>query len=75
MNVQTETLAARLYTTYCQAVGGKAFNGDPLPAWEVFVRDEWKQLQAEGWRAVAREAGSLIAAAGAGPAGPWDALP
>ena len=40
-----ETLAKEMYTTYCEAVGGKAFNGNPLPTWEEFRADELKQLQ------------------------------
>jgi len=26
-------IAGQLYDRYCVAVGGKAFNGDPLPSW------------------------------------------
>lgn len=28
-----ETIAGLLYEHYCDAVGGVAFNGDPLPNW------------------------------------------
>jgi len=51
-----ETLANILYTAYCKKVGGKAFNGDPLPSWEEFTADEKKQLQANAWREVAQTA-------------------
>lgn len=46
-------LAAQLYTTYCEKVGGKALNGDPLPAWEVFAADPEKTLQRDAWIAAA----------------------
>lgn len=49
-------LAAELYSTYCQSVGGVAYNGDPLPTWEEFIADPAKATQAEGWVDVAREA-------------------
>lgn len=50
-----ESRAAKLYTIYCAAVGGRAFNGDPLPAWGDFASDPCKVKQAEAWRAVAAE--------------------
>ena len=49
-------LAGELYETYCQSVGGKAFNGDPLPSWADFSKDPAKQKQVEGWVAVANAA-------------------
>ena len=30
-----ERIAGNLYEEYCKEVGGKAFNGDPLPGWEA----------------------------------------
>lgn len=48
-----EELAGKLYTVYCESVGGVAFNGEPLPTWEVFSADPEKTMQADGWRAVA----------------------
>lgn len=48
-----EFQAKRLYEEYCKAVGGKAFNGQPLPDWETFSSDESKKIQADGWRQVA----------------------
>lgn len=47
-------LARRQYEVYCQAVGGVAFNGTPLPSWDEFVNDPEKQKQVHGWREVAR---------------------
>lgn len=38
------------YASYCAAVGGKAFNGDPLPKWEEFANDPAKKKQAAAWR-------------------------
>lgn len=51
--VRIENEAALLYHHYCDAVGGKAFNGDPLPSWDEFVMDEKKTKQANAWRRVA----------------------
>lgn len=48
-----EEHADLLYSVYCEAVGGVAFNGDPLPAWEAFAADPKKQLQSDAWRSVA----------------------
>lgn len=48
-----EEMAGLLYETYCQAVGGKAFNGDSLPAWKEFSGDASKSKQANAWRIVA----------------------
>lgn len=48
-------LADKLYTTYCAAVGGFAFNGDPLPAWKEFFADPSKKKQSDAWLAVAKE--------------------
>lgn len=49
-------LADDLYTHYCELVGGKAFNGDPLPGWKEFSTDPKKKPQAKGWLGVARRA-------------------
>lgn len=51
--IDLNAIAQRLYEVYCQSVGGKAFNGDALPTWEVFSADPGKQLQADAWRSVA----------------------
>jgi hypothetical protein len=55
-----EDIAALLYRTYCVNVGGKAFNGDPLPTWEVFRADPSKQVQSDAWLKVATMAQGLI---------------
>lgn len=46
-------IACLLYTTYCNAVGGKAYDGKPLPSWHAFVADPTKTKQADGWHEVA----------------------
>ena len=51
----TEKAARLLYTVYCKRVGGKAFNGDPLPDWDTFVNDPAKGRQANAWRDAANE--------------------
>jgi hypothetical protein len=49
-----ETQANRIYTAYCKAVGGVAFNGNPLPDWKDFSGDPTKAKQANAWREAAR---------------------
>lgn len=49
-----ENLAEFMYSTYCKAVGGKAFNGDPLPDWKTFAADPSKAKQVEAWRHTAQ---------------------
>jgi hypothetical protein len=39
-----EELARLAWIRYCAAVGGKAFNGNPLPSWH-----ELGELQKAGW--------------------------
>lgn len=56
----TESLANILYDKYCEAVGGKAFNGDPLPPWTAFSTDPAKAKQSNGWRVVAATAYNAI---------------
>ena len=51
--LESEVLARVMYDVYCAAVGGKAFNGDPLPPSHVFFLDQSKQLQANAWRKTA----------------------
>lgn len=53
-NLGDDALAKLAYDTYCTAVGGKAFNGDPLPDWETFKKDANKTKQADAWRKCAR---------------------
>jgi len=49
----TEDFAGHLYEGYCNAVGGVAFNGDPLPSWQEFRADETKKKQSNAWVIVA----------------------
>jgi hypothetical protein len=56
MNININELAGQLYTTYCNAVGGKAFNGDDLPSWEDFSKDPAKKKQSDAWISTAIEA-------------------
>jgi len=53
-------LAGEMYTAYSTAVGGKAFNGDPLPDWRTFRADPEKQKQALAWIAAANAARNWI---------------
>lgn len=53
-------LANLMYTTYCNAVGGKAYDGKPLPLWEAFVADPAKTKQADAWHEVAAVAFDLL---------------
>lgn len=48
-----EYIASEMYRVYCEAVGGVAFNGDPLPNWEEFSSDPNKKKQSEAWLASA----------------------
>lgn len=52
----TESIAKELYEHYSAAVGGIAYNGDPLPGWDAFIAHPEKQKQAEGWRKTAEYA-------------------
>ena len=45
-----ELITEVVYNDYCQAVGGIAFNGDPLPDWEEFQSDPNKVKQSSAWR-------------------------
>lgn len=51
--INKEELARKMYDTYCEAVGGIAFNGDKLPDSKEFFNDLTKIKQADAWRAVA----------------------
>lgn len=54
------TLAHRMYDLYCKEVGGKAFNGDPLPSAKEFFADETKTKQSSAWLAVAKDTLNLF---------------
>lgn len=51
--MSNQETAIKAYDVYCKAVGGVAFNGDPLPAGVDFFNDATKQKQIDGWLAVA----------------------
>ena len=55
-----EILASQLYIRYCEEVGGKAFNGDPLPTWDQFRAETSKRKQSDAWVEVARLAVNLL---------------
>ncbi len=57
-----EELAGELYNNYCKDVGGKAFNGDPLPDWKEFSVDPNKTKQSNAWRGAAIKAMELVKA-------------
>jgi hypothetical protein len=51
-----EEFAGMLYESYCQQVGGVAWNGDNLPLWKEFRSDPTKYKQSDAWVVVARNA-------------------
>jgi len=55
-----ELIAEQLYSAYCEAVGGRAFNGDALPDWAEFRDDPRKQKQVDAWLATAQKAVEII---------------
>jgi len=58
MNVLPEStleLGGVAYTAYCNAVGGKSFNGDALPTWGEMLADPKKLRLVEAW-AIAADA-------------------
>ena len=56
IDMNEAVLAGALYEAYCDGVDNVAFNGDPLPNWEAFSRDEKKAKQVNAWMGVARKA-------------------
>lgn len=53
-------LAGYLYEEYCKAVGGKAYDGKPLPNWQEFSGDNTKVNQLHGWLSVAERAARIL---------------
>lgn len=53
-------LAKAMYDEYCAAVGGKAYDGRPLPTSTEFFDDDSKRQQVKGWLAAASKALELI---------------
>jgi hypothetical protein len=58
--INREIVAEELYKTYCEAVGGVAFNGDKLPDWKEFSSDPNKKKQSDAWLTTADRAMSLL---------------
>jgi hypothetical protein len=58
--INREIVAEELYAAYCAAVGGVAFNGDPLPVWKEFAADPAKEKQSGAWLAAADRAMTLL---------------
>jgi len=55
-----EQLAYAMYDDYCEAVGGKAFNGDSLPKSDEFFNDPSKTKQSNAWLVAADTAVRII---------------
>jgi len=58
--INRNIVAEELYTAYCKAVGGVAFNGDPLPSWAEFSADPSKTKQSNAWLEAADRAMQLL---------------
>lgn len=55
-----EMIAMAMYDEYCASVGGKSYDGKPLPTAKEFFADESKKKQARGWFAAASKAIEII---------------
>jgi len=51
-----EETAKKFYEEYCDAVGGRAHDGEPLPDWDMFFADPKKAKQSAAWLQVAKVA-------------------
>lgn len=49
-----------MYDEYCSKVGGKSYDGKPLPTSKEFFSDASKKKQARGWYAAASKAIGII---------------
>tara|TARA_R110000765_G_scaffold320270_3_gene412276 strand:+ start:518 stop:700 length:183 start_codon:yes stop_codon:yes gene_type:complete len=58
--INKEYIAKELYSSYCEAVGGVAYNGDPLPTADDFFADESKTKQSNAWLVAAERAIQLL---------------
>jgi hypothetical protein len=58
--IDMEKLAGALYAAYCMAVGGRAYNGDPLPNWDAFRSDPEKKKQSDAWVVTAEAAVAVL---------------
>lgn len=59
-NVTDDELGKTAWDAYSASVGGKAFNGDPLPAWDVMCKDEKKTQLVTAWKRAGRAVASLV---------------
>ncbi len=50
---EIEKIAAQLYGTYCDALGGLAYDLQPFPSWTGLRSDPAKRRQTSAWLAVA----------------------
>ena len=53
-------VAMAMYDEYCRKVGGKAYDGRPLPTSKEFFEDESKVKQQRGWFAAASKAIEIL---------------
>lgn len=49
MESEQRMVARLMYDTYCEGVGGVAYNGDKLPDSHEFFSDPTKRKQADAW--------------------------
>lgn len=54
------SLGRAAYEAYCEAVGGKAYNGDQLPTWDQ--QQERNPTIAEAWNRAGRAVAALVSA-------------
>jgi hypothetical protein len=59
-NVTDDEVGRIAWDTYSKAVGGKAFNGDPLPTWDAMCKDEKKENLVVAWKRAARAVASHV---------------
>lgn len=59
-NVTDDEIGRIAWDTYSKAVGGKAFNGDPLPSWDAMCKDEKKENLVVAWKRAARAVASHV---------------
>lgn len=60
MGKTRDFVAEQMYDAYCEAVGGKAFNGDDLPKSGEFFNDPSKEKQSNSWKIAADKAIELL---------------
>lgn len=64
-NVTDDEVGGLAYETYCKAVGGKSFNGDPLPTWAEMKKaadggDSKKENIVLAWKKAGRAVATLV---------------